>query len=113
MVYYLYIRLYRVVDEPLEKIRSELNKLGEFIKARAEQNRDISYITLTLIKRGRVDGIITIVGDDPDKLEVEREIILGYVSSQLESVIAEKIDKPRISEHIPLPKTHGFFGETA
>ena len=108
---YLYLRLYRVIDEPIEEVRRELNELGEFIKSRAEQKRDISYITLTFISGKRVDGLITLSGEDLEELEREREIILGFIDSRLEALTAEKIDKPGIGETLPIPKPPGFFGE--
>jgi hypothetical protein len=107
---YVYLRLYRILDEPIERIKEELNELGEFIKTRAEQKRDITYITLTYISRKRVDGLITLAGEDFEELEKEREIILGYIESRLETITAEKIDKPKIRENLPIPTPPGFFG---
>ncbi len=109
---YVYLRLYRVVDSAEEQIRSELELLGEFIKARAMNNRDLSYITITLIHKNSVDGYIIVGGDNIDKAIREREIIQGFIDSHLEAVAAEKIDGVKKTIDIPLPLKRHFFLES-
>ncbi len=105
---YSYLRLYRIIDSSEEIIKEELNKLGSFIKSRATINKDLSYIVITMVKNGRVDGIIA-VGGDREKVDREIEIIIGYIDSQLETVAAEKIGRVKSYEQLLIPIKRSFF----
>ncbi len=106
-----YIRLYRVIDVEEEIIESELRRLGEFIKQRSGRKKKISYITLTMIDKERVDGLIIIRSNDRDLVERETEIIIDYIDSNMKTISAEKISNPKRVEAIPIPITRSFFGE--
>jgi hypothetical protein len=108
-----YIRLYRVIDAEEEVIESELRRLGEFIKQRSGRKKNISYITLTMIDKERIDGLIIIRSNNKDLVEREAEIIVDYIDSNMETISARKIENPRNIEAIPIPITRSFFGEGA
>jgi hypothetical protein len=110
--YYIsYIRLYRVIDADEEIIESELKNLGEFIKQRSSRKKNVSYITLTMINKEKVDGLIIIRSNDKNIVDREAEIIIDYVNSNMETISAEKISNPGRIEAIPVPTTRSFFEE--
>jgi hypothetical protein len=104
----IYIRLYRVIDVPDENVKSDLDRLAEFIKNRSANNKDLSYITLTYIRKHTVDGLI-VIGGEKDKAEKEAEIILGFIGSELEGIMGRRITNPKIGEVLPLPAPKRFL----
>ncbi len=97
-----------MIDSSEEVVKEELNKLGSFIKSRAAINKDLSYIVITMVRKGRVDGIVA-VGGDREKVDREIEIIMGYIDSQLETVTAEKIGRVKSYEQLLIPIKKSFF----
>ncbi|WP_052833835.1 hypothetical protein [Staphylothermus marinus] len=108
-----YIRLYRVVDIEETEIEKDLRKLGEFIKQRSNNKKDITYITISFITKNNVDGLIILRGKDKEKIDVEAEIITDYIESSLKALAAKKIKNPRNIELIPIPGLRNFLLEEA
>lgn len=106
---YRFLRLYRLIGYDKIIIEEELKKLIEFIKKRASKNKDLSYITVTMVHKSDVDGVIVLEGRDPSKLVKEIEIIKGFIDANLESIGAEIIDEKSIATIVPLPGKKRFF----
>ncbi len=108
--HYEYLRLYRVIDSPEQDVKAELDRLGSFIKSRASQNKELSYIVITLAQKNRVDGIVA-VGGEREKVERELEIILGFIDSELETITAERVGRIKSYEQLLIPLKRSFFSE--
>ncbi len=106
---YRFLRLYRLVGYDRMVVEEELKKLIEFIKKRASQNKDLSYITVTMVHKSDVDGVIVLEGKESSKLVKEIEIIKGFIDANLESIGAEIVDEKSIATMVPIPGRRRFF----
>ncbi|OYT40709.1 MAG: hypothetical protein B6U89_01340 [Desulfurococcales archaeon ex4484_58] len=108
-MYYYHLRLYRIADVDIAIVEDELRRLGEFIKHRASLNRDISYYTLTFVKKNEVNGYIILGGRERDKIERELEIIMGFIESGFKSIVVKPVKSIKSKEALPIPLSRNFF----
>ncbi len=105
---YRFLKLYRTVDTDQRIIEEELKKLGEFIKHRASQNKDISYYTLTYMSGKDIDGYIIIEGEE-SRVEHEIELVIGFIESSLNNLSYKYIKKAKKIKQLPIPRIGNFF----
>lgn len=103
---YLYLRLFRLIDADRRTIELELTKLAEFIKHRSSCNKDLSYYTLTYVRKGSIDGFVIVESEDEEALAREVELIRGFIESNL-STIRATVVKSRSDGYLNLPLPRG------
>lgn len=105
---YRYLRLLRVMDTDRRSIEADLIKLAEFIKYRSGRSRELSYYTLTFVRKGSIDGFIVIESDNEEELVKEVELIRGFIESNLNTIKASIVKHSGDYLNVPLPKAGNF-----